>query len=877
MAESRVFLVHSRRGRKTGSQLDILRSTILLDPVWYRESNSDLRGKPIDAAQHYLDHGALEGRNPHPLFDTNWYLSHSPGDDINPLVHYLQRKTFAGSHPHPLFHVDFYLWQLPDIASLQIDPLTHYLTIGWKQGIWPNPLFDSEWYLNQYSEVARHGFNPLVHYICQGEKEGKWPNRYFDTKWYSQKYNSFMDSDSPLTDYLLHAFSCDRQPNEAFDGVWYMKMYEDVRSSGMMPLQHFLWYGAQEHRDPGPTFETRYYLRTYPDVAYFGTDPLVHYLKFAKSEGRFGHDPYPQWVEKYGKCTNADRNSMRARIEAFETKPIISVLCPVYNANLEFLERAVMSVVDQIYPHWELCLSDDASTDRGVLDLLKAYVASDSRIKLYERSLNGHIAANTNSALSLATGDFVAFLDSDDELTEDALFWIANEINAVKDVEIIFSDEDKIDALDNRFDAYFKSDWNPALMLSQNAVCHLDAIRRGLIDRAGWLREEFNGSQDHELVLRCSRAVAEHQIRHIPRILYHWRATPTSTASIAGGKPYAWDSGRKAILEHLQHNGISAEVEKSSTGHYTVCYALPEDEPLISILMPSACKLEVTGPCLTKLLELTTYRNFEIIMMVSDIRCSVKEQAAFLNQIAKNPKVRVNIYPDRPYNFSLLNNEAFKKARGEYIVFMNDDIEIVTVEWIQGLLARMRLDSVGMVGPLLRYPSGHMQHAGVVLGIGGVADHPYRFIPRGDGGYFGRALLEQDVSCVTAACAIMKASLFADIGGFDEALLVAFNDVDLSVRVREQGERIIWTPQVEMIHHESASLGAHNSPERREQFDREVAYIKSKWGKVLDEDPFYNPNLSSISGCAFHLAFPPRLKRASELWPLRRAVAAECA
>jgi GT2 family glycosyltransferase len=254
-------------------------------------------------------------------------------------------------------------------------------------------------------------------------------------------------------------------------------------------------------------------------------------------------------------------------------------------------------------------------------------------------------------------------------------------------------------------------------------------------------------------------------------------------------------------------------------------------------------------------------------MMVSDIRLKVKEQAAFLDEISRHPKIKLNVYDDRPFNFSRLNNDAFTRSKGEHIVFMNDDIEIVTPDWIERFLARMRLEGVGMVGPLLHYPTNHVQHAGVVLGVGGVADHPYRFVPRGDPGYFGRALLEQDVSCVTAACAMMSASLFADIGGYDEQLAVAFNDVDLCVRIRERGRRIIFTPDVEMTHHESASLGAHNSPERQEQFGREVAYIKSKWGGVLAEDPFYNPNLSLVSGRTFQLAFPPRVKAARDLWP----------
>ena len=493
-----------------------------------------------------------------------------------------------------------------------MNPLVHYIRGGAREGRDPNPLFDSDWYLAQNPDAAIAGGNPLEHYITHGEKERRRPNRYFDVKWYYEKYNSVMELRSALADYLQHAFSGERQPNEVFDNAWYLASYPDVRSSGIMPLRHFLLHGAKEGRDPGPAFDTRYYLRANPDAAYFGADPFLHYLEFGQKDGRFSLDPYPDWIEKYGQLTHADQGVMRARIETLEAKPVISILCPVYNADLEFLDQAVKSVLGQIYPYWELCLSDDASTNPGVVDRLKTYAASDPRIKLYQRAFNEHIAANTNSAVALATGDFVAFLDSDDELTEDALFWVANEIETYKDADIIFSDEDKIDPSGNRFDAYFKSDWNPALMLSQNAVCHLSVIRRKLFDQVGRLREGFNGSQDHELMLRCSRAVAERQIRHIPRVLYHWRAAPTSTALVPGGKPYAWEAGRRAILDHLRHNGVTAEVEKSSTGHYTVCYAEPREEPLVSILMPSACKLAVMRPCFDHIAgtdDLSEFRN----------------------------------------------------------------------------------------------------------------------------------------------------------------------------------------------------------------------------------------------------------------------------
>lgn len=571
---------------------------------------------------------------------------------------------------------------------------------------------------------------------------------------------------------------------------------------------------------------------------------------------------YADWIAKYGRLSEYGRELIRTRIERLERRPRISVVMPVYNTDPRWLRESIASVQNQLYPEWELCISDDASTLPGTRETLSEYEDKDARIKLFFRETNGHISANSNSALALASGEFVAFLDADDVLSDDALYWVAEEINAHPDADLVFSDEDKIDVEGRRFDPYFKPDWNPALMLSQNFFCHLGVYRRSLVAKLGGFRLGFEGSQDHDLVLRCADASEPSRIRHIPRILYHWRAIPGSTASpeSADAKPYAWRAGARAIEEHLLRNGIAGRVLRAGRIYYQVDYPPPRETPKVSIVMPSACRLDLLRPCMTALFERTTYPNFEVLLGINEIRFRNPEQAAYLRELEKNDKVRLLVYEDREFNYSWVNNWAAAQATGSIYCLMNDDIEIVTPDWLEKVVARLQLDNVGAVGVMLHFPNDSIQHVGVTLGLGGVAGHTFIHQPKGSTGYFGRAALEQDLSCVTAACMGIRREAFQDVGGLYEKLEVAFNDVDFCIRLREEGWRILWTPQVAHYHHESATLGRHNSPERMAKFQAEVALMRELWGATLDSDPFHNPNLS-LYDHSIGLAFPPRISR----------------
>jgi GT2 family glycosyltransferase len=568
---------------------------------------------------------------------------------------------------------------------------------------------------------------------------------------------------------------------------------------------------------------------------------------------------YRLWIKRYDVITPALRDKMASEIGSWPSQPLISVIMPSYNIDPKWIGQAIESIRRQIYPHWELCISDDASTLAGIRPLLERYAAEDSRILVTFRSENGHISVNSNTALALANGDYIALMDTDDLLSEDALFWVAREIAIHPDVDLLFSDEDKIDGNGKRFNPYFKSAWNPALMLSQNAFSHLGVFRRSLAEEVGGFRKGFEGSQDYDLVLRCAERTTPDRIRHIPRVLYHWRALPGSTASAASAKSYAWEAGRMAIAEHLRRLGVSAQVRRALTSYYQVDYGIQTQAPLVSIIVPTTLSSATTAECLGSVLANSSYENFELMLVALPDHVSAARRDAAFAKILTHPHVRVVEYEERPFNFSRVSNLGVRSSNGSILCFLNDDVEVISKNWLERLIARISLDGVAAVGAMLYYPSNAIQHAGVILGVDGLADHPWKQWPRGYAGYFGRGAIEEDFSCVTGACMLVKREIFEAVGCFDESLPVAFNDVDLCIKIRQTGARIVWTPAVEMYHHESLTLGRHDSLARRDQFRRDVRALQARWRDVLAADPCYNPNLSLSAGATFSLAWPPRV------------------
>jgi glycosyltransferase involved in cell wall biosynthesis len=567
---------------------------------------------------------------------------------------------------------------------------------------------------------------------------------------------------------------------------------------------------------------------------------------------------YEDWIRHFDLLTKKDRVEIRRRITALRLRPKISIVMPVYNTPPALLRRAVDSVKRQLYPNWELCIADDASTDAGTRALLRKVAAGDSRVRVVLREANGHISAASNSALELASGEFVALLDHDDELSEHALYWVAEEINDRPDAKIIYSDEDKIDEKGHRSHPYFKPSWNHDLFYSQNFVNHLGVYQTELLRKIGGFREGYEGSQDYDVILRAIEKIEPQQIRHIPRVLYHWRATSGSVALNSSAKPYAQVSGQKALADHLVRRGVTAAVESAGgLGRYRVRYPIPTRAPTVTLVIPTRDGLDFLRPCVDSILDKTRYRSFHIVIV--DNRSTEKLTIRYLAKMSRVKNVSVIKY-DKQFNYSAINNAAVAAARGEIVGLVNNDIEVMSPDWLEEMTSHAIRPEIGAVGARLLYRDGTLQHGGVILGVGGVAGHAHKHLPPEASGYFDRAKLIQNFSAVTAACLLVRRRLFVDVGGLDETLTVAFNDIDFCLRLRERGYRNVWTPYAELFHLESASRGPDSAPEKAARFSAEVTLMRKRWGAALLEDPAYNPNLT-LETEDFGIAFPPRVVR----------------
>ncbi len=569
------------------------------------------------------------------------------------------------------------------------------------------------------------------------------------------------------------------------------------------------------------------------------------------------HRDYADWWEKFGRSTPAALAQQRRLAEALDPAPLISIVIPTYNTPPKLLTQAIESVLCQSYPHWQLCIADDGSTREDTRAALTGLVARDERISVHWRETNGHISAATNSALALASGDYVAFMDHDDELTPDALFEVAEVLRQAEPPRLLYTDEDIIDGDGKPMRPHLKPDWNPDYLASINYFCHLVVIERSLLDELGGLREGFEGAQDYDLVLRASAALSPEQIHHIPRVLYHWRAVEGSTADDIEHKDYAVDAGRRALEDHIERNELDASVELSEMGMaYRLRHRLPDPVPSVDILMPTRDSLGVLAHCVSSVLERTDYSHYRLTIIDNGSRDA--DCIAYLQSIQDDSRVRVLAY-DREFNFSAIMNYGASQSDADVLLLMNNDMEVINGDWLTELVSQAVRDGVGAVGAKLFFASDYIQHGGVVLGVGpdAVAGHAFRGFYKHETGHMGRLRLVQNYSAVTAACLALRREAFLAVGGMDEDnLAVAFNDVDLCMKLVDAGYRNLWTPYAQLYHFESFSRGRETG-ERRIRFERERDFMKEKWGQRLREDPAYNPNLT-LAYESFDLAWPPR-------------------
>lgn len=548
--------------------------------------------------------------------------------------------------------------------------------------------------------------------------------------------------------------------------------------------------------------------------------------------------PYGPWYEAY---VPDEAELEKQRKHHFSYEPLISVAVPAFRTPETFLIQMIESLLDQTYGNWELCIANGSPEDTVMKGVLDEYMKKDSRIRVSELSENKGIAGNTNAALEMARGEFVGLLDHDDLLAPNALYEVARALDSDRTLDAVYTDEDKVTTeLDEHFQPHLKPDFNLDLLRSNNYICHFFVVRCSVVEKAGGFRQEFDGAQDHDFIFRCVETAGK--VGHIPEILYHWRTHKASTADNPASKMYAFDAGKRAIEAHLERTGTAGVVTHTpDLGFFRVKYPV-QGSPLVSIIIPNKDEKETLKTCIESIQEKTEYDNYEIIIVENN--STTEEIFQYYKELSQDPRIRLLRWK-KEFNYSAINNYGVSHAKGEYLLFLNNDVKVITPGWIKEMLGVCQRPEVGAVGVKLIYPDNTIQHAGCVIGIGGIAGHMFVDMPANRTGYLHKASILQDMSAVTAACMMMKKTSFEEAGGFTEKLSVAFNDVDLCLKVRKNEKLIVYDPYVQLYHMESKTRGAEDSTEKVRRFQEEIEYMRCQWIDILKKgDPYYNKNLS---------------------------------
>jgi O-antigen biosynthesis protein len=535
------------------------------------------------------------------------------------------------------------------------------------------------------------------------------------------------------------------------------------------------------------------------------------------------------------------REKTKSMLEGFTFTPKISVITPVYNVLPKYLNACIKSVIAQHYQNWELCLYDDGSSNKKTIACLKTWQERDPRIKIQFGNVNKHISLASNEAIKMSSGDYIGLLDHDDELSPIALLEVINSINQNPTVDFIYTDEDFISQNGKYFNPHFKTDFNKALLLTHNYITHFAVIKKELGESICWFREGYEGAQDHDLFLRIIDKT--NNIVHIPKVLYHWRQSETSTSLNYSGKSYADIAARKALTDYSQRNGFKAEIiDGPGLGVYRLKREIVTSEK-VSIIIPFKDQVDLLKDCISSILEKTRYENFEILLISNN---STEEITFEYLELVKKTDSRIKVLEyNKPFNFSAINNWAVEQTDGEFILLLNNDIKIINEGWLEAMIEHIQLENVGIVGAKLLYSDNTVQHAGVIIGILGVAGHSHRFFEDTSIGYFYRPVVIQNLSAVTGACLLTKRKVWHETGGLDEInFKIAFNDIDYCLKVRSLGYDVVYTPYSRLYHYESKSRGPEDTIEKQKRFTCECKMMIEKWGTNRVPDPYYNVNLT---------------------------------
>jgi len=858
------------------NELDKRNATIEEQKNKFKELSQELQNKEIQMQE---ERNRLE----HELKNTNDTLRHLMANERNklvlkyhwrlplrlvgnllrfikhPLQYYRMRRDTLIVRHSGMFDDAWYLQQYPDLYLTTVDLLKHYMQYGWKEVRNPNPMFNAKYYLENNPDVKNAEMNPLLHFIRHGRDEGRNSNIFSDTECFFTinhdvipSKNKYPTVDKSILDLI--------EQSSYFDVKYYLKKYPEVRTSAISPVLHFYQIGGGEGKNPSKYFDTNFYLKSYADVAKDGVNPLYHFLINGQFEGRkplpekgkrffhylsrekiISHDSSYNTFLMKNLLTSRHLNELKQEINRFSYQPTFSIIIPVYNVKPKWLNECIESVIKQVYPNWELCIYDDASTNNETINCLKKWEGKDGRIKVSFGKTNKHISLASNEAIKMADGEFIALLDNDDELSANALFEVVKVLNDNPEIDFIYSDEDFITPEGRYFQPHFKTDFNLSLLLSHNYITHFAVIRRKLGDEINWFRKGYEGAQDHDLFLRITERTRK--IYHIPKILYHWRQSETSTSLNYNEKSYADKAARKALTDYATRNNIEMELlDGPGLGVYRFKRKIITKEK-VSIIVPFKDQVDFLKDCIAGIIEKGGYPNWELLLISNN--SENKETFTYLEKI-KNSDHRIKVLEHNvPFNFSAINNWAIEQCEGKYILLLNNDIKAISDGWLNAMVEHIQLENVGIVGAKLLYSDDTIQHAGVIIGIQDVAGHSHKFYPDHSVGYFYRPVVIQELSAVTGACLLTKKELWNKVGGLNEInLKIAFNDIDYCLNVRSLGFDIVYTPYAKLYHYESKSRGLEDTPEKQKRFYSEVKFMIDKWETNRIPDPFYNVNLT---------------------------------
>lgn len=828
-------LYHKRQRQKMAQRLA---ASGLFETTWYQVENPDIAQAKIDCLWHYIHHGVAEGRDPNPFFDTDWYLAQYPDvaeTDINPLLHYVQWGVQEGRDPSPFFDTDWYLAQNPDVAAADLNPLLHYLQCGGLEGRDPNPYFDSDWYRVQNPDVVKAQINPLLHYLYQGVVEGRSPSSTNDVQFIQQVAS-------------YHA-ALKVSPREAFAAAIAARQ-ERQRPQGWKRWLLELSNQSQQFFDrvirrPDTSLASADAAEAAPSdsssdeaaqaaALSLVTTQLVPKSIAIQTDGRYTlADGPPQ----YTYIPPAPPDDLPQQLAAMTVRPQFSIVVPIYNTPPDLLTEMVDSVVQQWYPDWELILVDDASPlpeTRAALEAL-----SHPQINVHYSAKNAGIAGATNAAIAQATGDYIVFLDHDDELTPDCLYELSRCINR-DDPDFIYSDEDKINDQAGFQEPHFKPDWSPDTMMSTMYTCHVSCVRKSLVDRVGGLRTECNGCQDWDFILRVTELTQN--IHHIPKVLYHWRIIPGSTAADIAAKSYILAASQRVRKDALARRGIAGKVEAvpQVSGYFRVVYDLVND-PLISIVVRHRGDELALSRCLRAIATTSAYPKLEVIV-VSPAPIPPGSQASLQALVGEQIPLWW-VQGDASDNSAQLRNLGARQAHGNLLLFLDDGLEVTQVDWLERLGGWAQRSHIGAVGAKLLCPqTKKVQHGGIVnLAHGptpaGWGQHP------DDSGYFMRNLLEYNWLAVSGACLMIERAKFERVQGFAEAQAIAHNDIDLCLRLYEQGFYHVVCPAVHLLTHDVVLPAPYTPEEQQQSVQTSLMQLYERHPQYFQYDPFHSPNL----------------------------------